>query len=141
MISNTAYGAVYTVPEINIPDGNGDMAVSITGGTNSLVPHIIDSYRAGNVAIVNAPGNGIADDKGVYYFVPQTTIVEYCYANNKNNYYNFEMCDVVSLRGRNAMLDDKPMIASTVKFITTPLTLGRRPNQRLRPALPERSKA
>lgn len=35
------------------------------------VPHIIDSYRAGNVAIVNAPGNGIADDKGVYYFVPQ----------------------------------------------------------------------
>ena len=35
-ISNTAYGAVYTVPEINIPDGNGDMAVSITGGTNSL---------------------------------------------------------------------------------------------------------
>ena len=28
------------------------------------------------------------------------------------------MCDVVSLRGRNAMLDDKPMIASTVKGLT-----------------------
>ena len=52
------------------------------------------------------------------YDVPaasRTTIVEYCYANNKNIYYNFEMCDVVSLRGRNAMFDDKPMIASTVK--------------------------
>ena len=34
------------------------------------VPHILDAYRAGNVAIVNAPGNGIADDKGIYYFVP-----------------------------------------------------------------------
>ena len=55
------------------------------------------------------------------YDVPaasRTTIVEYCYANNKNIYYNFEMCDVVSLRGRNAMLDDKPMIASTVKGLT-----------------------
>ena len=42
------------------------------------------------------------------YDVPaasRTTIVEYCYANNKNIYYNFEMCDVVSLRGKNAMLD------------------------------------
>ena len=28
-------------------------------------------YRAGNVAIINAPGNGIADDKGIYYFVPK----------------------------------------------------------------------
>ncbi|MGN0297746.1 MAG: circularly permuted type 2 ATP-grasp protein [Lachnospiraceae bacterium] len=34
------------------------------------VPGIMDVYRAGNVAIVNAPGNGVADDKGIYYFVP-----------------------------------------------------------------------
>lgn len=34
------------------------------------VPNIMSAYRAGNVAIVNAPGNGIADDKGIYYFVP-----------------------------------------------------------------------
>jgi len=33
------------------------------------------AYRAGNVAIVNAPGNGAADDKGIYYFVPK--MVEY----------------------------------------------------------------
>ncbi len=35
------------------------------------VPHLMDAYRAGNVAIINAPGNGVADDKGIYYFVPK----------------------------------------------------------------------
>lgn len=35
------------------------------------VPHIMDAYRAGNVALLNAPGNGVADDKGIYYFVPK----------------------------------------------------------------------
>lgn len=35
------------------------------------VPHIADTYRAGNVALLNAPGNGAADDKGIYYFVPK----------------------------------------------------------------------
>ena len=34
------------------------------------VPGLMDVYRKGNVAIVNAPGNGVADDKGIYYFVP-----------------------------------------------------------------------
>lgn len=35
------------------------------------VPNLINAYRAGNVTIVNAPGNGIGDDKGIYYFVPK----------------------------------------------------------------------
>ncbi len=39
------------------------------------VPGIMDAYRAGNVAIINAPGNGVADDKGIYYFVPR--MIEY----------------------------------------------------------------
>jgi uncharacterized circularly permuted ATP-grasp superfamily protein len=34
------------------------------------VAGIIGAWRAGNVAIVNAPGCGIADDKAVYPFVP-----------------------------------------------------------------------
>lgn len=34
------------------------------------IPHIMEAYRKGNVAIINAPGNGAADDKGIYYFVP-----------------------------------------------------------------------
>lgn len=35
------------------------------------VPHLYDAFRAGNVAIINAIGNGAADDKGIYYFVPK----------------------------------------------------------------------
>lgn len=35
------------------------------------IPHIFDVYRKGNVALLNAPGNGAADDKGIYYFVPK----------------------------------------------------------------------
>lgn len=35
------------------------------------IPHIYDIYRKGNLALINAPGNGVADDKGIYYFVPK----------------------------------------------------------------------
>ncbi len=34
------------------------------------VPGIMSAYRKGNVAIVNAIGNGVADDKAVYAYVP-----------------------------------------------------------------------
>ena len=35
------------------------------------VPGLMGAYRKGNVALVNAPGTGIADDKAVYAYVPQ----------------------------------------------------------------------
>jgi len=34
------------------------------------VPGLISAYRKGNVAIVNAVGNGVADDKAIYAYVP-----------------------------------------------------------------------
>jgi uncharacterized circularly permuted ATP-grasp superfamily protein len=34
------------------------------------VPGLLRAYAAGNVALANAPGNGVADDKAVYPFVP-----------------------------------------------------------------------
>src|SRR5262249_39049122 len=34
------------------------------------VPGLVNAYRAGNVALANSIGTGIADDKGVYPFVP-----------------------------------------------------------------------
>ena len=34
------------------------------------VPGLIAAYAAGNVAIMNAPGNGIADDKAIYSYMP-----------------------------------------------------------------------
>ena len=35
------------------------------------VPGLLDAYRAGKVALANAPGNGVADDKVVYAYVPE----------------------------------------------------------------------
>ncbi|HEU0030437.1 MAG TPA: circularly permuted type 2 ATP-grasp protein [Kofleriaceae bacterium] len=35
------------------------------------VPGLMRAYAAGNVALANAPGNGVADDKAVYPFVPK----------------------------------------------------------------------
>ncbi len=39
------------------------------------VPGIFEAYKAGNVALANAPGTGIADDKAVYAYVPR--IIKY----------------------------------------------------------------
>ena len=39
------------------------------------VPNLMRAYAKGNVAVVNALGNGVADDKGIYYFVPK--MIEY----------------------------------------------------------------
>jgi uncharacterized circularly permuted ATP-grasp superfamily protein len=35
------------------------------------VPGLMDVYRAGRVALANAPGTGVADDKVVYAYVPE----------------------------------------------------------------------
>lgn len=35
------------------------------------VPGLVNAYRAGHVALANSIGTGIADDKGVYPFVPE----------------------------------------------------------------------
>lgn len=35
------------------------------------VPGIMRAYKAGNIALCNAPGNGVADDKAVYALVPE----------------------------------------------------------------------
>ncbi len=39
------------------------------------VPGVMKSYRSGKVALANAPGTGIADDKAIYSFVPD--IIKY----------------------------------------------------------------
>jgi len=35
------------------------------------VPRLMEVYRAGHVALANAPGTGVADDKVIYPYVPQ----------------------------------------------------------------------
>ena len=39
------------------------------------VPGILEVYRKGRIALANAPGTGIADDKAIYAYVPR--IIEY----------------------------------------------------------------
>jgi uncharacterized circularly permuted ATP-grasp superfamily protein len=39
--------------------------------SNLGVPGLFNAYRAGNVALANAIGTGVADDKAVYAYVPQ----------------------------------------------------------------------
>lgn len=57
------------------------------------VPGIMGAYRKGNVAIVNAVGNGVADDKAVYAYVP--AMIKY-YLNEEpilNNVPTYQMSD------------------------------------------------
>ncbi|MCA6075544.1 circularly permuted type 2 ATP-grasp protein [Fulvivirga sedimenti] len=35
------------------------------------IPGLFEAYKAGNVALANAPGTGVADDKAVYAYVPR----------------------------------------------------------------------
>lgn len=57
-------GAVYRRISDDYLDPMNFRADSLIG-----IPHIYDVFRKGNVALLNAPGNGVADDKGIYYFV------------------------------------------------------------------------
>ncbi len=94
---------------------------------NSIVPKVLKYKKQYKITdMVLYTDDGLFDvmdrsDTVFLYDVPmsvRTMLVEYCYAKNKNIYYNFEMCDVVSLRGRTSILDDKPLVASQMKGLT-----------------------
>src|SRR5579862_3947500 len=50
-----------------------DFLDSLTFRSDSVlgVPGLMAAYRAGNVALANAVGNGVADDKAIYAYVPE----------------------------------------------------------------------
>ena len=50
-----------------------DFLDSLTFRSDSIlgVPGLMGAYRAGNVALANAVGNGVADDKAIYAYVPE----------------------------------------------------------------------
>ena len=94
---------------------------------NNVVPkikHYRKQYLITDMILFTSPDLFDVIDRSDTVFVydvpipSRTTIVEYCYAKNKNIYYNFEMCDIVALRGRTAVLDDKPLYASQIKGLT-----------------------
>ncbi len=60
------------------------------------VPGLMDAYRKNNVAIVNAVGNGVADDKAVYAYVPD--MIKY-YLNEEpvlSNVPTFQLSDAAA---------------------------------------------
>ena len=64
--ANQRVGALYRRLSDEYLDPTAFLPESVIG-----VPNLLAAWRAGNVAIMNAPGNGAADDKGIYYFVPK----------------------------------------------------------------------
>ena len=59
-------GAIYRRVSDEYMDPLAFEAQSLIG-----IPNLMAAYRAGNVGVLNAFGNGVADDKGIYYFVPR----------------------------------------------------------------------
>lgn len=70
-------------------------------------PHVYDVIaRSDTVFLYDVPMN------------ERILLVEYCYQQQKNIYYNFEMADVVSQGAKYVMLDDKSMVMHTAKDLT-----------------------
>ncbi len=77
------------------------------------VPGIYWAYRKGNVAIVNAMGNGVADDKAIYTYVPEMiryylneepilkNVPTYQLADNDSKNYVFENMDKMVVKRTN----------------------------------------
>lgn len=64
---------------------------------------VINAWRAGNVAIVNAPGSGIADDKAVYPYVPD--IIRY-YLNQQPILKNVPTYQMTNVTDREYVFDN-----------------------------------
>lgn len=64
---------------------------------------VINAWRAGNVAIVNAPGSGIADDKAVYPYVPD--IIRY-YLNQQPILQNVPTYQMTNVTDREYVFDN-----------------------------------
>jgi uncharacterized circularly permuted ATP-grasp superfamily protein len=76
------------------------------------VPGIFGAYRTGNVAIVNAMGNGVADDKAVYTYVP--AMIRY-YLNEEPILKNVPTYQLASPENRKLVFEsmDKMVIKKT----------------------------
>lgn len=62
----THVGAIYRRVSDEYMDPMVFEASSLLG-----IPNVMEAFKAGNVALINTMGNGVADDKGIYYFVPK----------------------------------------------------------------------
>jgi uncharacterized circularly permuted ATP-grasp superfamily protein len=77
------------------------------------VPGIMRAWKAGNVAIANAPGSGVADDKVIYAFVPDmiryylkeepslASVKTYLCMNERDRHYVLENLDKLVVKPAN----------------------------------------
>lgn len=120
------YLAHYVYFTINPPD-KCCVVTSSEVSLNNIVPKIKRYKKQYNIVhMIHHTSKCLFDvinecDTIFIYDVPvqeKSYITEYCYAKNKNIYFNFEMDDVVMLGARTAMLDDKPMVSAVVRDLT-----------------------
>lgn len=79
------------------------------------ITHIVRYTNPDIYEIINA------SDTVFLYDIPvneRQVLVEYCYQNNKNINYNFEMVDVVSMGAKTVTIDDKSLVTHVVKDMT-----------------------
>ncbi len=67
------------------------------------VPGLVNAARAGNVTIANGIGNGVADDKGLYPYVP--TMIRY-YLNEEPVLPNVETYDLQDAEAMHHVIDN-----------------------------------
>lgn len=88
------------------------------------IPHIYDIYRKGNVALLNAPGNGVADDKGIYYFVPK--MIRYYGRNLHGSEKSGSACFCSDGRGADGMEEWSDTVFQKPGFFHCQFITGRR---------------
>jgi len=77
------------------------------------VPGLMESYKRGRVALVNAPGTGVSDDKAIYAYVPKIinyylaeesilpNVPTYICSNRQDRTYVFEHLDQLVVKATN----------------------------------------
>lgn len=121
-----AYFGNYVYFTINSPEKCCVITSSLES-LNSIMPKIVKYKKQYNVTeMVHYSSKDVFDiindhDTIFLYDIPakeKILLNEYCYAKNKNIYYNFEMNDVVMLGAKAAVLDDKPLVSAVVRDLT-----------------------
>ena len=121
-----AYFGNYVYFTINSPERCCVITSSLES-LNSIMPKIVKYKKQYNVTeMVHYSSKDVFDiindhDTIFLYDIPakeKILLNEYCYAKNKNIYYNFEMNDVVMLGAKPAVLDDKPLVSAVVRDLT-----------------------
>jgi uncharacterized circularly permuted ATP-grasp superfamily protein len=115
---------------------NSDWVDPLVFRSDSMLgsPGLIEAWRRGNVALANAPGTGVADDKAIYPYVP--AMIRYYLGEEPliDNVPTFNVGDDVQRRHVVANLDRmvlKPVDASGGYGIHFGRLLGTRERERL----------